>query len=82
MDPNWSALDTLDLDQAYAVQTEFARLRRAADDVVVGCKICCIGPSVVEQFPMSGGAARNVVGIRGTISSNVKLSDHAARSIG
>jgi glutathione S-transferase len=28
------------------------------------------------------GAARNVVGIRGAISSNVKLSDHAARSIG
>jgi hypothetical protein len=28
------------------------------------------------------GAARNVVGIRGAISSNVKLPDHAARSIG
>src|SRR5271154_2657610 len=34
----------LDLDQAYAVQTEIARLRCAAGDAVAGYKIGCIGP--------------------------------------
>jgi transcription elongation GreA/GreB family factor len=41
----------------------------------------------VQKYQIVGedeadGAARNVVGIRGAISSNVKLPDHAARSIG
>jgi 2-keto-4-pentenoate hydratase len=44
----------LDLDQAYAVQTEFARLRCEAGDSVAGYKVGCIGPGVVEQFGMSG----------------------------
>jgi 2-keto-4-pentenoate hydratase len=44
----------LDLDQAYAVQKEIARLRCAAGDAVAGYKVGCIGPGVVEQFGMSG----------------------------
>jgi predicted P-loop ATPase len=36
----------------------------------------------IAEYLRARGAARNVVGIRGAISSNVKLSDHAARSIG
>jgi hypothetical protein len=36
----------------------------------------------VELYPTGAGAVRNVVGIRcGAISSDIKLSDHAARSI-
>lgn len=41
-------------DEAYAIQIEFAGLRCAAGDVVVGYKIGCIGAGVVEQFGMSG----------------------------
>jgi hypothetical protein len=37
---------------------------------------------LVLTAEVAAGAARNVVGIRGAISSNVKLPDHAARSIG
>ena len=44
----------LSLDQAYAVQSEVARLRCEAGDAVAGYKIGCIGPGVVEQFGMSG----------------------------
>jgi 2-keto-4-pentenoate hydratase len=44
----------LTLDQAYAVQTEIARLRCAAGDSVAGYKVGCIGPTVVTQFGMSG----------------------------
>src|SRR5271169_1173948 len=46
--------DTLTLDEAYAVQTEVARLRCAAGDAVAGYKVGCVGPGVVEQFGMSG----------------------------
>jgi 2-keto-4-pentenoate hydratase len=42
------------LDEAYAVQMEVARLRCEAGDAVVGYKVGCIGPGVVEQFGMSG----------------------------
>lgn len=45
---------SLSLDEAYAVQTEVARLRCAAGDAVAGYKIGCIGAGVVEQFGMSG----------------------------
>lgn len=45
---------TLNLYQAYAVQVEVARLRCEAGDAVVGYKVGCIGPGVVEQFGMSG----------------------------
>jgi 2-keto-4-pentenoate hydratase len=44
----------LSLDQAYAVQIEVARLRCETGDAVAGYKVGCIGPSVVEQFGMSG----------------------------
>ena len=44
----------LSLDQAYAVQSEVARLRCEAGDAVIGYKIGCVGPGVVEQFGMSG----------------------------
>lgn len=44
----------LDLDEAYAVQLEVARLRCAAGDAIAGYKIGCIGPGVVKQFGMSG----------------------------
>ena len=46
--------DTLTLDEAYAVQTEVARLRCAAGDAIAGYKVGCVGPGVVEQFGMSG----------------------------
>jgi 2-keto-4-pentenoate hydratase len=46
--------DSLTLDEAYAVQTEVARLRCAAGDAVAGYKVGCVGPGVVEQFGMSG----------------------------
>src|SRR5258707_13800409 len=46
--------DTLTLDEAYAVQTEVARLRCAAVDALAGYKVGCVGPGVVEQFGMSG----------------------------
>ena len=46
--------DTLTLDEAYAVQTEVARLRCAAGDAVAGYKVGCVGPGVVEQFGMNG----------------------------
>ncbi len=41
-------------DEAYAVQSEVARLRVAAGDSVAGWKVGCIGPGVVEQFGMTG----------------------------
>jgi 2-keto-4-pentenoate hydratase len=44
----------LDIEQAYAVQIEVARLRCEAGDAVAGYKVGCIGPGVVEQFGMSG----------------------------
>lgn len=44
----------LSLSQAYAVQSEVARLRCEAGDAVAGYKVGCIGPGVVEQFGMSG----------------------------
>lgn len=40
----------LSLDQAYAVQSEVARLRCEAGDAIAGYKIGCVGPAVVEQF--------------------------------
>lgn len=46
--------DSLSLDQAYAVQTEVARLRCDAGDAVAGYKVGCIGPGMIEQFGMSG----------------------------
>src|SRR5260370_41653106 len=48
------ARDPLTSDEAYAVQMEVARLRCEAGDAVVGYKVGCIGPGVVEQFGMSG----------------------------
>lgn len=45
---------SLTLEDAYAVQMELARLRCTAGDAVVGYKVGCIGPGVVNQFGMSG----------------------------
>ena len=45
---------SLTLDEAYNIQMEFAGLRCAGGDAVVGYKVGCIGPGVVEQFGMSG----------------------------
>lgn len=44
----------LTLEEAYAVQSEVARLRCLAGDAIAGYKVGCIGPAVVEQFGMSG----------------------------
>ena len=44
----------LSVEDAYAVQTEVARLRCEVGDAVAGYKIGCIGPAVVEQFGMRG----------------------------
>jgi 2-keto-4-pentenoate hydratase len=45
---------SLTLEEAYNVQIGFAGLRCAAGDAIVGYKVGCIGPGVVEQFGMSG----------------------------
>lgn len=45
---------SLTLDEAYNIQMGFADLRCAGGDAVVGYKVGCIGPGVVEQFGMSG----------------------------
>jgi 2-keto-4-pentenoate hydratase len=44
----------LDLPDAYRLQREVARLRQSAGDSIVGYKIGCIGPGIVEQFGMAG----------------------------
>src|SRR5277367_7098510 len=45
---------SLTLEEAYNVQIGFAGLRCAAGDAIVGYKVGCVGPGVVEQFGMSG----------------------------
>lgn len=44
----------LDMDEAYRVQGEIARLRVAAGDVIAGYKIGCVGPRIRQEFGMSG----------------------------
>ena len=44
----------LDLDDAYAVQGEVARLPAAEGEPVAGYKVGCTGPNVREQFGMDG----------------------------
>jgi len=44
----------LHLSDAYRLQHQVARLRREAGDGIVGYKVGCIGPGVVEQFGMAG----------------------------
>ncbi|MDP9439373.1 MAG: fumarylacetoacetate hydrolase family protein [Actinomycetota bacterium] len=44
----------LTLDDAYAVQSEVARLRAAEGEPVAGYKVGCTGPNVREQFGMDG----------------------------
>jgi 2-keto-4-pentenoate hydratase len=44
----------LNINDAYAVQMEVARLRCQAGEAIAGYKVGCIGPAVVEQFGMSG----------------------------
>lgn len=46
--------EDLSIEEAYAVQKEVSRLRCKAGDVIVGYKVGCIGPGVVEQFGMAG----------------------------
>jgi 2-keto-4-pentenoate hydratase len=52
----WFAEDhpPLSLEQAYAVQTEVARLRARDGSAVAGYKLGCIGARVREQFGMDG----------------------------
>ena len=45
---------SLALDDAYAVQMSITDLRCSAGDSVIGYKVGCIGPGVVNQFGMSG----------------------------
>ena len=44
----------LHLSDAYRIQREVARLRQEAGDGVVGYKVGCIGPGIIEQFGMAG----------------------------
>jgi 2-keto-4-pentenoate hydratase len=44
----------LHLSDAYRLQREVARLRQEAGDGIVGYKVGCIGPGIVEQFGMAG----------------------------
>ena len=52
----WFAEDhpPLSLEQAYAVQTEVARLRARDGSAIAGYKLGCIGARVREQFGMDG----------------------------
>ena len=45
---------SLDLDEAYLVQVEVAKLRSVAGDSIAGYKIGCIGSKIREAFGMSG----------------------------
>lgn len=67
---------SLTLDEAYKIQMEFARLRCAAGDEVVGYKVGCIGPGVVEQFGMSGPIHARL--FRSEIHSSGKTLRYAA----
>jgi 2-keto-4-pentenoate hydratase len=44
----------LDIDQAYCVQQAVSKLRIGAGDEVIGYKVGCTGPGIVEQFGMAG----------------------------
>ena len=44
----------LDLDQAYAVQAAVAHLRVERGDSIVGYKVGCTGPAILNQFGMRG----------------------------
>lgn len=44
----------LELEEAYGVQAEVARLRSLAGESIAGYKIGCIGPKIREQFGLSG----------------------------
>jgi 2-keto-4-pentenoate hydratase len=44
----------LQLEEAYGVQAEVARLRSLAGESIAGYKIGCIGPKIREQFGLSG----------------------------
>lgn len=46
--------DSLDLTQAYALQDAVSRLRTGAGDVVIGYKVGCTGPGMIEPFGMEG----------------------------
>jgi 2-keto-4-pentenoate hydratase len=66
----------LDLDQAYAVQIDVARLRCEAGDAVAGYKVGCIGPGVVEQFGMSGPIHARL--FRSELRTSGEALDHSA----
>jgi 2-keto-4-pentenoate hydratase len=44
----------LELEEAYGVQAEVAKLRSVAGDSIAGYKVGCIGPKIREAFGMSG----------------------------
>jgi 2-keto-4-pentenoate hydratase len=44
----------LQLEEAYGVQAEVARLRSLAGESIAGYKIGCVGPKIREQFGLSG----------------------------
>jgi 2-keto-4-pentenoate hydratase len=44
----------LQLEEAYGVQAEVAKLRSLAGESIAGFKIGCIGPKIREQFRLSG----------------------------
>jgi len=45
---------TLDLAQAYALQDAVVALRVSAGDCLIGYKVGCTGPGIVQQFGMEG----------------------------
>jgi 2-keto-4-pentenoate hydratase len=67
---------SLTLEEAYHVQMEVARLRCADGDMIVGYKVGCIGPGVVEQFGMSGPIHARL--FRSEIRSSGQALRHAA----
>ena len=44
----------LELEEAYRVQVEVARLRALSGESIAGYKIGCVGPKIHQQFGMSG----------------------------
>ena len=47
-------INNLTIEDAYVVQKEFSSLRCLNGDNIVGYKVGCIGPVVIEQFGMAG----------------------------
>jgi 2-keto-4-pentenoate hydratase len=74
--------DPLTLRDAYVVQLKTARLRCVQGDTVVGYKVGCIGPGIVEQFGMSGPIYARLFGSEISLSGDaLKLENYANLAI-